>query len=291
MTELEQAVVDALSRLNEHARAWGFGRKAIYAYKTAVAAELATDVRPVQVMVRCNHCAGTGRYADQNEYVRGACYRCTNGVATLLFVESQIERHCWHHPYDKGGSEVLDAVWDIVGHEARNSTLSPVLIAADGSRHQVNFKQAEGWGPNMPGAERLPTDEACRLLNIVEDWLLADWRQREAPRRPRSRWPLERARRAILSYRVALEQSDEGECCVCGTADILPYRCGGSTSQWRGGWAADFYRHMCRTCHGPNNEPRWPKEPAPASLTPDVLAWLARPERAARPFVQERSYD
>lgn len=273
-------IINAISILNVHARAHGFGRKAIYAYKTFVAAEFAIEARPVMVMVRCHHCSGTGIYRDWDGYARGTCYRCTKGIATLRFIESTIGDCRWHHPINSGGRYVLDAVWDIASVKYPQHG-DEIAVLADGTEHPIVFRQAEGWAPNEPGARQLPTDEACRLLNLVEGWL------RGVPQMRRSnRWTIGKAREEMWRYRVRLERDDDTACCMCGRNEGGPMvRCCGLCSKSHFGWT-DFSRSMCAACHGPSNSPRWPTEPHPASLTPNVVEWLSQPERQV-PFRAE----
>jgi hypothetical protein len=283
-------MIDALSRLNAHARAWGFGKKAIYAYKTFVACALAEEIRCIQVQAKCHHCNGTGIYRDWDGYARGTCYRCTKGIVTLRFIESRIGDCRWHHPCanDAGGWNVLNAVWGIQSVSYKDDAYPHgVATLADGTERPIIYQQAEGWGPNMPGAEKLPADEACRLLNIVEaalpDICCGN-------RTMHTRWPREKALREMSRYTIDLcsDRKSETECCVCGSADIYSW-CGGLGSKWRLGHAS-FSRPMCATCHGVAPGPyHWPTEPHPASLTPGVLAWLAHPERQ-RKRVVEREY-
>lgn len=276
-------IIAALSRLNGHARAWGFGKKAIYAYKTFVACALATDARPVRVQAKCHHCSGTGTYRDWDGYDRGTCYRCTNGVVTLRFIESAVGECRWHHPTKDGGLDVLCCAWDITsitypdGHD--------IATLRDGTERPIVYEQAEGWGPNMPGAERLPADEACRLLNVVERELP---NIRTAGRNMSIRWPREQALREIARYQITLDLDSETCCCVCGTADTYS-RCGGLSRLYRHGFT-HFSRMMCATCHGVSAPYRWPAEPDSALLTPNVLAWLDHPERQ-RQRVVEQTYD
>jgi hypothetical protein len=133
----------------------------------------------------------------------------------------------------------------------------------------------------MP-AEKLPTDEACRLLNIVEAGL------QEIPpaRAAHTLWPREKALREVARYQIHLER-DSGECCECRTADVGT-NC--VNASWGNGFVY-FSRPMCATCHGVHPGPyRWPRQPDPATLTPNVTAWLAHWERQ-RPRVVEREYD
>ena len=287
MTDLPE-ILSALSRLNVHARAWGCGKKAIYAYKTFAAAEFATEARPVFVPVKCHHCNGTGIYRDWDGYERGPCYRCTKGIVTLRFVESTIGDFRWHHPTGNGGgNNVLNAVWGIESvlyPEAGGAYPHGVAKLSDGTERPIQFAPADDWGPNMPGAEKLPTDEACGLLNLVEDWI------RCVPvMRPENRWTIGRARLEMSRYRIDLERDDDRTCCECGTADVMSSRCGGIGSKWRGGWTG-FARFMCQACHGTDGALRWPRDPSPASLTPSVLAWLGKPERQV-PFRCERDWN
>ena len=277
----DPAILSALSRLNEHARAWGFGKRAIYTYKTFAACAFAPDARPVQVQVKCHHCSGTGTYTDWNGEDRGPCYRCTKGVVMLRFIESTIGDYRWHHPMngDSGAGTILNSAWGIASVSYKDDAYPHgVATLDDGTERPIVYQQAEGWGPNLPGAENLPTDEACRLLNLVEAWI-PDACYDLPPRRwQHARWPHERAMKERGRYRIALEHANEGACCVCGTADITGYRC---CSGWRarGNWAK-LSRPMCETCHHPAPaEYRWPTEPHPTNLTPAVMEWLEQPWR------------
>lgn len=146
MTDLPE-ILSALSRLNVHARAWGCGKKAIYAYKTFAAAEFATEARPVFVPVKCHHCNGTGIYRDWDGYERGPCYRCTKGIVTLRFVESTIGDFRWHHPTGNGGgNNVLNAVWGI----NRSSTRKLAALIPTASPNSPT-------APNDPSSSLPPT--------------------------------------------------------------------------------------------------------------------------------------
>lgn len=273
----------ALSRLNSHARAFGFGKKAIYAYKTFIACAFAEEARPVQVLVKCHHCNGTGTYRDWDGYDRGPCYRCTRGVRTLRFIESRVGDMRWHHPMggDTDGGNVLNAAWDIVSVAYPQSGAAyPDGLAklADGTERPIIYEQAEGWGPRMPDAEKLPTDEACRLLNLVERAL------DDVPtggRNPCIRWPREKALREIGRYQIDLARIEEG-CHVCGATEKLTNCC---SMSWGHGFVS-FARPMCPTCHGIASPHRWPAEPHADSLTPNVEAWLAHPLRQRQRVVE-----
>lgn len=280
-------IIPALSRLNTHARAWGFGKEAIYAYKTFVACAYAEDARPVQVQVRCHHCSGTGTYHDRDGEDRGRCYRCTKGVVTLRFIESTIGDCRWHHPVNAGGEAVLDCVWDITSKRTEDEYRTMIAVLRDGTERPIVYAQANGWGPKMPGAEKLPTDEACRLLNLVEHELP---NIRPGERTIYACWPREKALREMTRYRIDLDHDRTEACCMCGTSNTPAYSCGGACSKWRGGWA-DFSRIMCKTCHGTAAPYRWPTEPAPETLTPNVLAWLAHPERQRQRVVEHEYHD
>ena len=267
-------LLDALSRLNGHARAWGCGKRAIYAYKALIACAYAEQADPVFVMVRCDHCGGTGQYRDRDGYPRGPCYRCTKGIVTLKFVESRIGETRWHHPVGSGGWEVMNAAWGTVS--TRYEGIDTICTLPDGTERRVAFRQAEGWGPHMP-AEKLPTDEACRLLNLVEGAI------EDIPtHRPETRWKRAAALQQVDRYSIELDRVPEG-CCVCG-ADGEFTRCG--CLSWHGGFAS-FYRPMCPVCHGTGPTLRWPDKPHPASLTPNVVAWLAHPLRQRQRRTEE----
>lgn len=269
-------VLSALSRLNEHARAGGFGRKAIYAYKTFVAADYATEARALQIGVKCHHCNGTSIYRDWDGHERGQCYRCTKGIATLKFVESAIGDFRWHHPWNAGGNSVLDAVWDVTGW--RYPEGADIATLADGTERKLTFGEPGSWGPNMPGAERLPTNEAVELLNTVEHWL-GDAIQRF----PRTRWKMEQAIEAMRKYRLPLDRIAGEPCWNCGTEPAPHNLCKASPRGW-----LELHRPVCDACYRP--EVQWPTEPHPASLTPAVLTWLESPWRW-KPFEPERHYD
>jgi hypothetical protein len=282
-------ILSALSQLNGHARAWGFGKKAIYAYKTFVAAAFATDVRLVQVQVKCHHCGGTGTYRDWDGYDRGPCYRCVRGITTLRFYESHVSDFRWHHPVNAvGASAVLHAVWDVAA--TRYPDTGPAIATLeDGGERQAVYEQAEGWGPDMPGAVKLLTDEACRLLNIVETWLYERDFIIPAARWQKMSWLWELAVSERKKYRIVLERNGESECCVCGTADVPGHLCGGRSSKWQRGWA-DFSRRMCATCHGRDGSLSWPEEPNPLTITPAVATWLGQPWRQGK-YQPGESYD
>ena len=267
---LPPEILEAVSSLNVHARAWGSGKLAIYTYKSFIAADYAIEARLVSVPAKCHHCGGSGRYKDWSGVDCGECYRCTNGIVTLNFVETTIGDHRWHHPIHDSGWSVLHAVWDI--RSTRYPDQGPgIATLGDGSERLISFVPADGWGPNMPGATRLPADEACRLLNLVERWIAAVVRQREG-----SRFLLDRAMREMFQYAVDLDPDYSGKCCDCGSPKKRIGLCSGQGMKWRGGWAR-FLRPMCEACHGMGLY--WPQEPAEGQLMPNVLEWLANPGR------------
>src|SRR6185369_15682491 len=87
-------VAIALSRLNEHARAHGCGREAVYAYKALAALQAAVagqaNARPVATMAKCHYCNGTGRFICMYEGPTSErCRKCSaTGYVHLRFVET-----------------------------------------------------------------------------------------------------------------------------------------------------------------------------------------------------------
>jgi hypothetical protein len=140
----------ALSRLNVHARAFGCGKQAIYAYKTFVACEFATEARAVEVSVSCHHCSGTGIYRDWNGCKRGPCYRCTKGVVILKFIESRVGDFRCHHPYSDPGMTILRSVWGITSWKFPAEG-GDRLTLSDGNERELVWEAAGDWAPNTPG--------------------------------------------------------------------------------------------------------------------------------------------
>ncbi len=164
-------VLKALCRLNGHARAYGCGKRAIYAYKTLVAALLASEgaigVRLVQWTGKCGRCDGTGIWQGWYPGDKASCRHCARGQVTLKFTETKLEDGTvWHHPFDAQGGSGRDI-----------ARVSGAAIWSDD-----RYKDAEGrevwfapvtsqWTPRLPG-ERLNVDETALALNTVEAWVL-----------------------------------------------------------------------------------------------------------------------
>jgi hypothetical protein len=172
-------VIAALVTLNSHARAYGCGKRAIYAYKTLVCGPLIAAGRATVCLRQwagvCDHCRGTGQYVDSYGERWPHCRRCANtGRVTLKFVETELlGGPTWHCPFDyHGGGRYLAelaraAMWD--GEKGR-------WMDREGN-DPIFWNVANGWTPKQPGEKLIP-DDAATALNTVEAWVLT---QRPTP--------------------------------------------------------------------------------------------------------------
>lgn len=260
-------VAAALSRLNEHARAHGCGRDAIYAYK-ALAALLAavagqTNVRPVAMMAKCLSCDGTGKFIDRHDGpTNDPCRKCSrSGYVHLRFVETTIQGQAWHHPWERSGAEIFSAAngWATIRylHVTRE-----MEIEREGCEAQrIGFGSLGDWKPNQPG-EKLKGEAAAALLNVVEDWVLG---MRIST--PRLHWPLETAQRATRGYQLEIGRIGTA-CHYCGSTDV-------SIGQGHWGTLLHFSLPVC-AAHERMSTERQDKMIPWAALTPEVRRWLVR---------------
>jgi hypothetical protein len=260
-------VAIAIGRLNKHARAYGCGKRAIYAYK-ALASGLAIIDGVATVMLRqwtgpCHGCAGTGKHLDSYGERFPHCRRCSSsGRVTLKFVEVALPSftgQVWHHPFENGAGWDLAqlaraATWD--GHRGR-------WVDEKGS-DPVFWNITDGWSPKQPG-ERLEPDDAARLLNIVEAWALAlpSPFGSEDP----IRWLRLRATDMMRGYVLDLGRLD-GPCYRCGSADVV-------VGLGHVGPPFDFATPACRT-HERCPIAEWPSCLPESALTPALVEWRDR---------------
>lgn len=260
-------VAIALSRLNEHARSYGCGRAAIYAYKGFAALLAATFrqalVRPVALMAKCMRCDGTGRFISEYEGpTKERCRTCAaSGYVHLRFAETEIAGQRWHHPWERGGLEIFCAANPGATIEYLHVTRE-LLISRDGAESErIGFGSVGDWTPNRR-AEKLGGADAAGLLNIVEDWLL-----RVRVTAPELRWPLERALQQMRIYDLDLGRIGES-CHYCGAADVrLAHR----RIDRPLSWAAP----ACAACEKLSLE-QWARTVPEAALTSSVIDWLMR---------------
>lgn len=263
-------VASALSRLNEHARAYGCGRDAVYAYK-ALAALLAAiagqaNVRPVAMMARCLSCDGTGKFVDRYEGpTNDPCRKCSRrGYVHLRFVETTIQGQAWHHPWERSGLDIFCAANGGATIEYLHVTRE-LNILRDGCEPQrIGFGSLGDWRPNRPG-EKLKGEDAAALLNLVEDWVLG---LRDVD--PALRWSQETAQRAVRGY--SLELGRIGSTChYCRCAEVTSGQ--GSMGY---GKTPMIWSLPCCAAHAKMPHEQWDKVIPAAALTPEVSRWAAR---------------
>ena len=268
-----EPVLAALDRLNGHARAWGCGRRAIYAYKTlaAIVAAQAGDAfaLPVAVETRCTSCSGSGIYRGCY-YPDDAtpCRRChRTGRVTLRFVETVIGAWRWHHPWPDSGIPVLRAAWKGERFSYDDDGVMALSLFA-GGRRRVVWEDPGDWTPNRAG-ERLAADPAAALLNLVETWLEA-----VPPPADDHGWRKGEALRLLREYRLDLGQLP-GPCCICGSEAVTHSLGFMPPTPPLLHWA----RPVCDGHRGLS--PReWPSELPEQLLGPAVRAWIENPARA-----------
>ena len=264
-------VLAALLPLNHHARAYGCGKRAIYAYKTLVAALLVaageTRAQLVQWTGKCGHCGGTERYVDSYGERWPHCRQCSStGTVTLKFVETVLPcGQAWHHPwdrYDDGGRELAEiaglAVWD--GERGR--------YRAAGGGDPIFSNIASDWRPQRPSFS-LDADAAAEALNVVEAWLLLS----VANVLPTPLHFLrERALRDMRAYIIDIGRVGS-KCWYCASEDV-------TSGLARYGPPFSWSAPVCRVHHRVELA-LWPaKTDLPESaLTPALPEWGARHTR------------
>jgi hypothetical protein len=274
---IDDTVISALCRLNGHARAYGCGKRAIYAYKTLAAAMLASRgeiaVRLVEWVGPCGRCSGTGIY--QGWYGPGdkaPCRHCRRGTVTLRFVETTFpDGVVWHHPFE------TDSGWNIA--RAAGAAIWTDNVYRDGNGREVCWKPVtSAWTPRLK-SERLTPDDAAQALNTVEAWLLnAPFEHRSAGTDDVAQelyWLAKTARREMRGYHLDIGRvyRDGLACWYCDRAEIVCGlgRCGPPFS-----WSAP----VC-VDHSHLPVEQWPaKDDLPAwAITPPLSAWRDRHER------------
>lgn len=278
-------VIDALCRLNHHARAYGSGKRAIYHYKALASALLVvagqSSVTLRQWRGRCDHCHGTGRYIDSYGEKFPHCRRCeSTGMATLKFVECYLPNgHTWHHPwiYGQGGGDIAQ----LAGKAMWKST-DPGAGWHDANGNEPIFWNFQnGWTPHQP-AERLPTEELAACLNIAELWVL----DLQCPHDPLNllRWMYERACAEMRRYSLDLGRIGEW-CWMCGVPEIVTAF----------GHMGDFINWAAPICELHEKTPvaLWPHKDAflAQPLSPSLQQWYERHKRLGRDRDYERGWD
>ncbi len=276
-----QPVIDAMDRLNSHARSPGLGvmsseRHAIYAYKAAVVTVLAhageVKGRLVSLQVKCRSCGGTGKWIDYEARIYSPiavldhtepCRTCSHtGKVTLRFLETTLPGDkVWHHPWSTR--------FDCVGLSLAQEIWPGMKAAAEGDGYraltgdELRWEAPGDWLPNTP-SQALPQAEFVDLANVVEDWLAPGaWLGK-------SMWRLDVARRKAGEYDLHLGRVD-GDCCICGSPYVA-CRLGCSVGRLR--WSAPICdRHL-----GFSSRER-PTEVPSSLITPAVERWLANPLR------------
>lgn len=268
MTAVPIHVLDALDMLNGHARAFGSGSRAIYAYKTLAALNLAEAgdlaARPVFVDAPCRSCDGSGLFRHYDHHQNESVVRHENwrtckrtGKVRLLFTETTFFGYCWHHPISSGGSEILRAAWRFLIDQ-------PMII--DGSQLDATPQPVGDWMPNRP-AEQLTHRVALLLLNLVEEWLIA------LPETYEVRAVLRQMRGYSLRLDRHPRDPEATLCCLCGQPVGED-----STAIGMLAYKLDWSEACCALCRA--EQPfKFPKGPPPAHLiTPPLRRWLARRE-------------
>lgn len=277
----------AMHRLNSHARsARGAMQRAIYAYKELLAIDLGCrdliGARLVGVVTKCLNCDGTGKFISWYDGPTGEpCRTCgRTGRVTLKFVETTTpDGAAWHHPYDKA-TDILRAAWGHGEMDYEGPGVSGAYVFKGGMKdgRPAIFEFADGWRPQQPGM-RLESDALARDLTLVERWIedVARIPRRETPVPQRFPWAIEKARAAVRSYDLDLDQPP-GPCLICSgdvAADDISFGFVQNYLHWR--------RKVCRPCYeAASADGRYGAGkldlpmPPPEQLTPAIVTWLAR---------------
>lgn len=164
--------------------------KSRYAIRDAVMAGMVPTMRVVIATVKCNRCRD-GQYIDWEGNPRGQCYKCKNGIAKLLFVETSIAgRWKWHTPLDYTS-------W--LGWPIGDLVPEPVT----------------DWTPGREGVE-LSIDEGARHLNVVEEYW-PQWKSEKPYSMSRDEY--DSTHYYLFKYSLDLGTiGDPDVCFLCGTA-------------------------------------------------------------------------
>lgn len=256
-------VIAAISVLNAHARAYGFAREAIYQYKSLAALISAVagtaNARPVATMAKCHYCSGTGLFHDwYNGPTDDPCRKCARtGRVHLRFVETTIDGHAWHHPWERQGREILSFALGRANIFYANRMLR---IEREGvPPEEMIFGDLGDWKPNTPG-EKLPPERAAELLNLIEDWVNQVSRINGS-----LHWPLKCAQIEGGKYRLNLGRLG-ARCHVCGSDDVRLGR--GHIQKW-----FEWSVPVCRV-HEASDDLNFPE----SAMTPAIAKWRARRE-------------
>lgn len=252
------AVLTALGRLNTHARAYGFGKDAIYSYKSlaSIIMALAGEIRARQVQWTgaCSNCGGTGKWRSPwiDDHVED-CRRCSRGVVTLKFVETTLpDGQVWHHP-----SPDCFALQQAAGLTSWSEEHHRWI-----NRSEV-WESAGEWRPLLP-AERMSPDAATTDLNIVEDWVEAS----PAVTHDKPYWYKRNdAARAVTSYRLDLGRVTT-TCSLC--AEPADIGCG-HIERW-----LQWSNPLCQAHYKGTPRDQTPRTIPPEIITPAIATWLAR---------------
>lgn len=269
--------IAALSRLNHHARSRGgrgTARKAIYAYKSLAALELASEgkaaLRFVKWTGKCNRC-DNGRFNHwswgDGHYV--SCRDCGGtGLRTLCFAETTLpDGLVWHHPFPSPGYDIAcEAIGlhldDKGDYRSRDGAL-------------IGWGSPGFWEPNAP-AEALERNNLVTLLNEVEDWVEAHHG------RSACSWLYKQAKRYLhlpdqkpawdepsYSYQIDLGKAPGG-CFVCGDDGDLDTICFGR--------ATPLFHWSLPVCKGHRSSPHPDGPPPEVMITPEIRRWRERHE-------------
>lgn len=265
---IPQPVLAAIDRLNGHARSYGCGKDAIYAYKSLACLMLALagglQARPVALMVRCHRCQGTGWFHWDGVKTDEHCLTCAHaGFVHLCFAETTIGPYVWHHPYNRSGHSILLAALKVASLDYRGRML--IATGHDGATREIRFESPGEWTPRQRG-ERLQGEALAAFLNVVEDWIDA-FQIDNYDIRVRLQYPRERAQQEMKRY--ALDLGRTGAVChYCCNADVY-------TGQHHIYQLLEWSIPSCRD-HTVMPVAQWDNDLPPTAITPEVERWLGR---------------
>lgn len=267
-------ILAALGRLNGHARAWGCGKHAIYAYKRFAAERLAgagqLSGRLVLWRGPCRACQGTGKFWFYDPDYKTPCRDCgATGIVKLRFLETTLpDGTVWHHPWSVQrvgfvGYEIAQRLWPGLRYAEGAREPGSYEVPDDSASgwhgwRLVPWEEAGDWSPLQP-AEKLAVAELVPPLNLVEDWIDAET----------AGLRYSRARNQMLAYRLRIGRP-AGGCWRCGSYDLASCSLGMLTKPF------DWSMPVCKACYV--IEPRiWPPDSPPdVLLTDDIRRWAAR---------------